>query len=202
MKKLVSLLLFTCLCSLTSNAASVTLAWEPSPSTNVTGNKVYYGGASRTYTNSINVGTNLTCTISNLVLGGTYYFTATAYNSSAVESVYSNEAYYNVPTNYYPVITNQPTSRTVAQGSNTTFTVGASGIGILTYQWKFNNVSISGATTNFYNITNVQLANAGNYNVVVSNQYGGVTSQVAVLTVNLVPSAVINFRILSIQPSP
>src|SRR5215831_15640133 len=35
---------------------SVTLAWDPSTASDVSGYKVYYGGASQTYTNTISVG--------------------------------------------------------------------------------------------------------------------------------------------------
>jgi fibronectin type 3 domain-containing protein len=71
---------------------SVTLAWDPSPGTNaIAGYRVYYGASSATYTNMIAAGTNTTVSISNLVSGTTYYFTATAVDDSALESDYSNE---------------------------------------------------------------------------------------------------------------
>src|ERR1039458_4540906 len=58
---------------------TVTLAWDASSGTNVIANyKVYYGVASATYTNSVAAGTNLTVSVSNLILGVTYYFAATA----------------------------------------------------------------------------------------------------------------------------
>jgi hypothetical protein len=53
----------------------------------------------------------------------------------------------------------------------------------LNYQWRFNNVNIPGATTNTYTKSNVQLTNAGNYSVVVSNVVGTVISDDALLTV-------------------
>lgn len=45
----------------------------------------------RTYTNVVDVGTNLTATISNLVTGATYFFSATSYDTNGLESDYSNE---------------------------------------------------------------------------------------------------------------
>jgi hypothetical protein len=77
---------------------SVTLAWSPSADTNVIGYNIYYGVASSTYTNRIDRGSALTATVSNLVEGTTYYFAATAYNLLGMESDYSNEASYTVPT--------------------------------------------------------------------------------------------------------
>jgi hypothetical protein len=77
---------------------SVTLAWSPSADTNVIGYNVYHGIASRTYTHRVDVGPPLTCTISNLLEGVCYYFAATAYNILGMESDYSNECGYCVPT--------------------------------------------------------------------------------------------------------
>ena len=45
----------------------------------------------RAYTNSVNAGTNLTATVSNLVTLRAYYFAATAYDTNALESDYSSE---------------------------------------------------------------------------------------------------------------
>ena len=73
-------------------AGTVTLAWDASSGTNVIANyKVYYGVASATYTNSVAAGTNLTVSVSNLVVGVTYYFAATAVDTSGLESDYSTE---------------------------------------------------------------------------------------------------------------
>jgi fibronectin type 3 domain-containing protein len=77
--------------SFTASAANVTLAWDASPDPSVTGYRVYYGGASGTYTNSLQVGNVTTTTVSNLLLGATYYFAATAYDSAGTESDFSNE---------------------------------------------------------------------------------------------------------------
>jgi len=52
------------------------------------------------------------------------------------------------------------------------------------YQWYFNGVAISGATSSIYSITNTQLSNTGSYTVVASNSLGSVTSSSATLTVN------------------
>src|SRR5208283_5100246 len=45
-------------------------------------------------------------TVSGLVEGNTYYFAATTYNSSGIQSPFSNEVSYSVPTNSVSV--NQP----------------------------------------------------------------------------------------------
>src|SRR5262245_58719956 len=78
-------------------AQSVTLQWNPSTDPSVTGYNIYYGAASRTYTNKIDVGNTTNATISGLVEGVTYYFAATAYNILGAESDYSAEVSYTVP---------------------------------------------------------------------------------------------------------
>ncbi|GFE87752.1 immunoglobulin domain-containing protein [Steroidobacter agaridevorans] len=88
-----------------------------------------------------------------------------------------------------PTISSQPQSRTVAAGSNVTFSVTATGTQPLSYQWQRNGTNLAGATAPSYTITNVQASHAGNYAVIVSNSAGSVTSEVASLTVNSVPVA-------------
>lgn len=85
---------------------NVTLAWDKSPDLSAVGYNIYYGAASRTYTNTVNVGNATNRTISGLIEGATYYFAATAYNTAGVESVFSNETGYTVPaSNNLPTIT-------------------------------------------------------------------------------------------------
>ena len=69
---------------------SVTLAWSPSPDSSVTGYNLYHGAVSGTSTNELNVGVALTATVTNLSVGVTYFFFATAYDASGVESEPSN----------------------------------------------------------------------------------------------------------------
>jgi hypothetical protein len=78
---------------------SVTLAWNPSPSTNVVGYNVYCGLASGDY-DSVESVTGTNVTITGLAAGTTYYFAATAVDALGVESPFSNETRYTtgVPT--------------------------------------------------------------------------------------------------------
>ena len=85
------------------------------------------------------------------------------------------------------VITTQPQNKTVNQGANVTFTAAATG-STLSYQWKKNGVSISGATTTALTLSNVQSADAGTYTVDVSNSFSSDTSAGAVLTVIVPPT--------------
>ena len=87
-------------------AQNVTLAWNPSSDPTVVGYNIYYGGASGNYTNTLSAGNATNITVSGLVQGDTYYFAATTYNSSGVQSPFSNEVSYSVPTNSTAI--NQP----------------------------------------------------------------------------------------------
>jgi len=82
-----------------------------------------------------------------------------------------------------PVFTLQPQNQYVVAGDSVIFTAEAIGMPTTTYQWKFNDANITGATSSRYTKNNVQLSDAGNYMVVASNSAGSTTSVTAVLTV-------------------
>lgn len=86
--------------------------------------------------------------------------------------------------NQAPAITDQPDNLTVTAGQPATFQVSATGTPPLTYQWRKGTTNIPGATSATFTIASTQASDAGNYQVVVSNTAGSVTSQVATLTVN------------------
>ena len=81
-----------------------------------------------------------------------------------------------------PLITDPPLSQSIPSNSPVTFSVAATGSPTLLFQWRFNGVAISGATTTNFSLASAQLTNVGNYSVVVRNPIGSVTSVVATLT--------------------
>ena len=83
-----------------------------------------------------------------------------------------------------PVITVQPRSQSVSLGANVTFRVTATGTPPLSFQWHWNEAPVDAATNSTLALTNVNLAQAGRYSVVVSNDGGPITSGTAVLTVD------------------
>jgi hypothetical protein len=87
-----------------------------------------------------------------------------------------------------PFILFQPRSTNVAPGQTAAFSVYAGGTA-LRYQWQFKGTNISGATNAAYIISSAQLANAGNYRVILSNDTGNYPSDTAILSVGTVPSA-------------
>lgn len=81
-----------------------------------------------------------------------------------------------------PAITVQPAPATASIGGSASFSVTATGSAPLSYQWYLGSNAISGATSSTYSIPAASGANLGNYTVVVTNQGGSVTSNVATLT--------------------
>lgn len=87
-----------------------------------------------------------------------------------------------------PSITTQPASVATNRGGPATLTVAATGTGTLTYQWRLNGVSVTGATSSTLALLNVQPATAGNYTVVVTNDVGSATSTAATVALNSAPT--------------
>ncbi|HMJ90269.1 MAG TPA: MBG domain-containing protein, partial [Candidatus Acidoferrum sp.] len=92
-----------------------------------------------------------------------------------------------------PIIIGQPVSRNVNVGATVNFSVVATGTAPLGYQWLSNEVALSnginvnGATTPTLTLGNVQMDQAANYSVLVSNEVAVAASSNAVLTVSSAP---------------
>ena len=87
-----------------------------------------------------------------------------------------------------PGLADQPQSVTTNVGASVTFRLSATGTAPLSYCWSRNGSPISDAGQSAYTVSTVQLSDSGSrFCCVVSNAYGSVTSQVAVLTVSPLP---------------
>ena len=82
-----------------------------------------------------------------------------------------------------PVISQQPTDKSVVAGNSVSFSVAVSGTAPLSLQWFKSNALLAGATNFSVTITNAQLADAGPYHVRVTNSGGFTISSNATLTV-------------------
>lgn len=87
-----------------------------------------------------------------------------------------------------PTIGSQPASQIVTAGDSVTFSVSVTGSAPFAFQWMKNGTAIAGATSGSMTIASVQLTDAGNYSVRVTNTAGSSVSASASLTVNSAPS--------------
>src|SRR3984893_90048 len=82
------------LCLANAGAQNVTLAWDPILQQDLAGYRVHWGMVSGDYTQETDVGNTTTAVVSNLTAGTTHFFAVTAYNTSGLESLPSNEVSY------------------------------------------------------------------------------------------------------------
>lgn len=80
-------------------------------------------------------------------------------------------------------ILTDPQHQTVGAGQDVTFNVTATGTAPLAYQWRYFGTNLPAAISSSFTQTNVQVADSGDYSVVVTNVAGSVTSSVATLVV-------------------
>jgi hypothetical protein len=164
---------------------SVTLQWNPSTGSFVAGYQVYYGGASGNYTNTLSTGNATKITVSGLIEGATYYFAVAAFDSLGFQSQLSSEVSYFIPTN--GVTINRPTNQLVTVDGTASFSVTTGGTPPSSYQWSFNGTNIMCATNSTLTINDVELSQAGNYAVLVTDSNGSILISNVVLTVVMVP---------------
>ena len=83
-----------------------------------------------------------------------------------------------------PSITTHPASMTVTEPASATFSVVATGDAPLSYQWRRNGVAMGGATSSSYVVSPTNMAdNGAQFDVIVSNAAGTLTSAPGTLTV-------------------
>ncbi|NBV22921.1 MAG: hypothetical protein EBS05_13515 [Proteobacteria bacterium] len=139
-------------------------------------------------------GTNLAGqTYSFLPLGGATINTAGSYSvvvTNVFGAVTSAPAVITVIQVFPPVVTNPPAGQTALVGTDVTFSVACSGTPPFNYQWVFGGVAIPNNDQPTLTITNVSLADAGNYFVQVFNSSGLASSAPARLVVQSLPTFV------------
>ncbi len=91
--------------------------------------------------------------------------------------------------NFAPIIVNQPQPENLTVGDTASFTVAVTGSSPLNFHWLLNNVNlsdndrISGSQTTNLTINGVLVSDVGNYQLLIANSFGSVTSSVAALAV-------------------
>ncbi len=88
-----------------------------------------------------------------------------------------------IPAPIAPSITTHPAAMTVTMPAAGTFTVVATGDAPLSYQWRRAGVAIGGATSSSYVFNPTMADNGVQFDVIVSNPVGTLTSAPAMLTV-------------------
>ncbi len=106
--------------------------------------------------------------------------------TNSAGSVTSNNAILNVnAAAVAPSITSQPANQTVTAGQTATFTVSTAGTAPMSYQWRKNGTTITGATASSYSTPATTMSDSGSgFSVMISNSAGSTTSNNATLTVN------------------
>ena len=185
----------TCLPSVTSNVATVTVDVKPAivsapvsaeqcEGTSISGNVVATGSQPLSYQwykdgSLLQTYTNSSYTIPSI--NGFYQGVYTCVVSNACGSVTTAPATLTI--DLLPRIVTQPVGGIGCKKHEFTFNVGASGNRPLSYQWYSYDLRINKAVDSSFTIINLNVGHTGNYSVVVSNNCGSVTSNIAVLTV-------------------
>jgi arabinogalactan endo-1,4-beta-galactosidase len=134
--------------------------------------------------NSITIGSVATSNLSGSITGIGIVSTLTGAGSWDYENLLISAT--------DPFVTSQPADQSAPVGGSALFSVAGTGAPTLNYQWQFNNTNLPGANTSSLALLNVQSANAGPYQVVLSNSYEAVTSSVATLSVTGVPFSLLS----------
>lgn len=101
-----------------------------------------------------------------------------------------------------PTITVHPTNTAVFAGQTATLAVGVTGPGTITYQWNRNGAPVPGGNDPVLQIPNVQNNNdtTGTYTCGVTNEFGGVLSSNAVVSVAVPPVVTIGHLRTLVDP--
>lgn len=126
---------------------------------------------------------NTAFTNGNIMLGFADLFSSLAVPAADSFMLYDNVRVELDAPALVPVITQGPTNQNLLVGQTAMFTVAATGLGPLSYQWHRTTTNIPGATNSSLTLPSVQVTDAGTYDVQVANAAGGVTSFPATLTV-------------------
>ena len=114
----------------------------------------------------------------------------TGHGSLTIDTLLVATSFFEVVANSAPVtptINSQPQGQSVIEGGTATFAVTATGLPAPAYQWQFASTNLPGATNAMLTLAGVATAQAGDYQVIITNAAGSVTSALATLTV-IVPN--------------
>ena len=116
LRRVVSLVMLL-VCATHAQAATVTVAWDANPESDLAGYIVSWGTQTGVYTSSQDVGNVATFTVPTLQPGSTYYVAVQAYNTNGLASPYSTELTTTTPP---APVAGAPTLTAVAPNSGPT----------------------------------------------------------------------------------
>ena len=199
--KLFFTMMFACLLTFAGQtacfASTVVLQWDPNTDTDLAGYKVYYQADSSTPPfqgtgatqgpSPIDVHNQTTATISGLDPAHAYYFAVTAYNTSGVESVYSNIVY--VPELVSPTVSlSSPANNASVSGTVSVTASASDNVGVTKVEFYVNGAlqATDTSTPYLYSWNTTSLA-AGSYTLMAkAYDAAGNIGQSANVTVNVV----------------
>ncbi|HKQ37592.1 MAG TPA: Ig-like domain-containing protein, partial [Verrucomicrobiae bacterium] len=151
-------------------------------------------------TSDIPNATNTTYTINNAQAANQGIYTVLVSNSAGAVSSSPATLSLRPP----PSITGPLSNKVVNPGGSVTFSVGVTGSGPFTYQWRFNGNVISGAASSSLFRNNLQHLSGGTYAVTVSNGAGSTTSEAELIVRPQIARAEISngVLLLSIDATP
>jgi len=82
------------------------------------------------------------------------------------------------------VILTQPNNLTVLTNASALFTVAATGVQPMTYQWRFKGIDLPGETSPMLTLNNVATNRVGDYSVLVTSATGSTLSEGATLAIS------------------
>ena len=176
---------------------SVNLAWDRSPSTNLSGYIVRYATTSGQYTMSTNVGTVTNAIVGGLQEGVTYYLAVTAVNTSGLESDPSNEVSYSVP------LAGPPTISAIANQTTAEDSPIAAYFTVLSTSVPAGNLTLSATSSNtgLLPVANIAFGGSGSNRSVVLTPWPG-RSGSATVTVTVSDGTATASRNFSVTVSP
>ena len=174
-------LFITFISSSSALSAQITLAWDPNTEADLAGYKVYYGIASGTYGSPISVGNVTTYTLAGLTAGQTYYIALKAYNTSNMESDYSNEVSGVATTLADTTPPTTPTNLTATAVSssqiNLSWNASTDNVAVTGYRIYRGGTQIATSTTTSYSNTGLTPSTTYTYTVAAYDAAGNVSPQ-------------------------
>jgi hypothetical protein len=164
---------------------SVTVTGSPEPALQWTKNGVALPGQ----TNSV-----LTLIDLKPEDAGLYQLTASNLVGIAVSSPAS------LVLNFPPIISGNPTTNSVVQGTMDILSFAVQGTSPIQYQWRKSGFNITGQTNATLNLGAVLLTDSGQYTLFVKNAYGSATSPIITLVVK--DPEELHFQFLAIHRRP